>query len=128
MVKDETSMKDEDLKAPVAMKVRALEDIARFVASAAGMGQPIYLLSFPLGEKQVHGLLAVYHDYYDYYGVPLFYYHLSEKTVEGKYLLVKTEETRETVSIGDGVKPGWIAVPIIHLEKVPPFLEELKTT
>lgn len=123
MVKSEPEIKDE-FKPPIPMKVRAIEDIARFVASAAGMGQPIYLLSFPLGGKQIYGLLAVYHDYYDYYGVPLFYYHSSEKTLEGKYLLVKTEETRETVSIGDGVKPGWIAVPIIHLEKAPPFLEE----
>ncbi len=124
MVKAETNMKEEEFKAPIMMKVKAIEDIARFVASAAGMGQPIYLLSFPLGEKQVYGLLAVYHDYYDYYGVPLFYYHISEKTLGGKYLLVKTEETKETVSVGDGVRPGWIAVPIIHLEKVPPFLEE----
>jgi hypothetical protein len=126
MVKEETSTKEDDFKAPILMKVRALEDIARFVASAAAMGQPIYLLSFPLGEKQVFGLLAVYHDYYDYYGVPLFYYHVNETKIEGKYLLIKTEETRETVSVGDGVKPGWIAVPIIHLEKQPPFLDELK--
>ncbi len=120
-------MKEEEFKAPIMMKVRAMEDIARFVASAAGMGQPIYLLSFPSEEKQIYGLLAVYHDYYDYYGVPLFYYHTNEKNLEGKYLLVKTEETRETVSIGDGVKPGWIAVPIIHLEKIPPFLKDLPT-
>ena len=124
MPKSDASMKHEEFKAPIMMKVKAIEDIARFVASAAGMGQPIYLLSFPLGEKQVYGLLAVYHDYYDYYGVPLFYYHMSEKTLGGKYLLMKTEETKETVSLGDGVKPGWIAVPIISLEKVPPFLEE----
>ncbi len=126
MVQDEKSMKEDEFKAPILMKVKALEDIARFVASAAAMGQPIYLLSFPLGEKQVFGLLAVYHDYYDYYGVPLFYYHVNEKMIEGKYLLLKTEETRETVTVGDGVKPGWVAVPIIHLEKHPPFLEELK--
>ncbi len=118
-------MKDEELKAPITLRVKAIEDIARFVASAAAMGQPIYLLSFPLGEKQVYGLLAVYHDYYDYYGVPLFYHYTSEKNLEGKYLLVKTEETRELVSVGDGVKPGWIAVPIIHLEKAPPFLKDI---
>src|SRR5712692_4863315 len=99
MVKSETRMKEEELKAPIMMKVKAIEDIARFVGSAAGMGQPIYLLSFPLGEKQVYGLLAVYHDYYDYYGVPLFYYHTSEKTLGGKYLLIKTEETKETVNV-----------------------------
>src|SRR5712692_10557143 len=99
MVHDEKSMKEDELKAPILMKVKALEDIARFVASAAAMGQPIYLLSFPLGEKQVFGLLAVYHDYYDYYGVPLFYYHTSEKTLGGKYLLIKTEETKETVNV-----------------------------
>lgn len=118
-------MKEDDFKPPIMMRVKSIEDIARFVASAAAMGQPIYLLSFPVGEKQIYGLLAVYHDYFDYYGVPLFYYHTSEKILAGKYLLVKTEETRELVSVGDGVKPGWIAVPIIHLEKVPPFLEEL---
>lgn len=126
VVRAESGMKEEEFKAPIMMKVKAIEDIARFVASAAAMGQPIYLLSFPHGQKQIYGLLAVYHDYYDYYGVPLFYYHTSDKVLEGKYLLVKTEETRETVSVGDGVKPGWIAVPIIHLDTVPPFLEELQ--
>ncbi len=122
----DSEMKDEELKAPITLRVKAVEDIARFVASAAGMGQPIYLLSFPHDGKQIYGLLAVYHDYYDYYGVPLFYYYPSEKHLEGKYLLVKTEETRELFAVGDGIKPGWIAVPIIHLDKTPPFLKDLK--
>ncbi|MCS7374660.1 MAG: cren protein [archaeon GB-1845-036] len=115
--------KDPELPSPVAIKVNDLEDLARFVASIAGLGQPTYILHFMLKGKHVVGLMAIYRDYYKYYGIPVFYYFESEKPIEGNYFLVKAEENREHVVISKGTRPGWIAIPIIRLKEKPIFLK-----
>ena len=119
-------MSEKDLREPVVLKVKDIEDLARFVASVAASGQPIYVLRFPHSGKHIYGMLAVYHDYYDFYGMPLFYYYESDREIAGKYLVVKSEDAKESVSFSDGIKPGWIGVPVIALESAPPFLRRLK--
>lgn len=108
---------------PISLRVNSIEDLARFVASIAALGQPIYVLHFNADGKNVLGIIAVYRDYYKFYGMPIFYYYVSDKEVSGKYFLVKAEETGEQVIISEGVKPGWIAIPIIRLKEKPSFIE-----
>lgn len=105
----------------VSVKVKTLNDLARFAASMSTLGQTIYVVHFEYEGKHVYGLFAVYHDYYNMYGLPIFYYYVSDEKLNGKYLLIKTEENKEYILISEGSKPGWIAVPIISLDEPPPF-------
>ncbi|MCC6013617.1 MAG: cren protein [Candidatus Verstraetearchaeota archaeon] len=110
------------MEASKKIEVEDIRDLARLVASTISMGQPIYLLHFVHNNKHYYGVLGVYNNYYDKYGLPIFYYYSSEKSLNGKYILVKMDE-KEEVIFSDGVKPGWIAVPIINLKEKPEFLE-----
>lgn len=103
------------------LRVVDMKDLARLVASTISMGQPIYLIHFIHNEKHYYGVLGVYNNYYDKYGLPLFYYYETDKPFNGKYLLVKMDEKEEIV-FSEGVKPGWIAVPIINLREKPEFI------
>lgn len=103
------------------LRVVDIKDLARLVASTISMGQPIYLLHFIHNEKHYYGVLGVYNNYYDKYGLPLFYYYESDKPFNGKYLLVKMDE-KEEIIFSEGIKPGWIAVPIINLKEKPEFI------
>lgn len=103
------------------VKVKSLSDLARFAASMSTLGQMIYIIHFEHEGKHVYGLFAVYHDYYNLYGLPIFYYYISNEKLNGRYLLIKTEESREYVLVSEGSKPGWVAIPIISLDEPPPF-------
>ncbi len=104
------------------IEVEDIKDLARLVAFTMSMGQPIYLLHFVHNNKHYYGVLGVYNNYYDKYGLPIFYYYSSEKSLDGKYVLVKMDE-KEEVIFSNGAKPGWIAIPIINLKEKPEFLE-----
>ncbi|RLF06588.1 MAG: cren protein [Thermoprotei archaeon] len=107
---------------PTALvRVKSLNDLARFAASMSTLGQSVYIIHFEHGGKHIYGLFAVYHDYYNMYGLPIFYYYVSEDKLNGKYLLIRTEENKEHLMVSDGSKPGWITIPIISLEEPPPF-------
>ncbi len=107
----------------IPIRVSSLNDLARMAASVAALGQPTYVLKYrEEGGKVVYGILAVFRDFYKYYGVPLFYYYVSDKDVDGSYLIVRTDESGERVEISKGSKPGWISIPIIQLSEKPPFI------
>lgn len=106
-----------------AMEVESLNDLARFAASMATLGQPVYVIHFKDEERHVYGVFAVYHDYYDLYGVPLFYYYSSSEELDGRYILVKAEEPREAVQVSHGTRPGWITIPIVNLKEKPAFIQ-----
>ncbi|MCQ5361947.1 MAG: cren protein [Candidatus Verstraetearchaeota archaeon] len=110
------------MEASKKLEVEDIKDLARLVASTVSMGQPIYLVHFKHNEKHYYGVLGVYNNYYDKYGLPLFYYHVTDRAYNGRYVLVKMDE-REEISFAEGVKPGWIAVPIINLKEKPEFVE-----
>ncbi len=110
------------LRPPKCIKVDGIKELVRFAASMISLGQATYIIHFEDKGKHIYGLLAVYHDYYNYYGVPLFYYCICEKPVEGCYALIKMSE-KEEFMISDGVKPGWVAAPIINLKEKPDFIE-----
>ncbi|MCS7368783.1 MAG: cren protein [archaeon GBS-70-058] len=113
----------EEIPSPIPMRVESLEDLARFMASIAGLGQPAYALQFEYNGLNYIGVIAIYRDYYKWYGVPVFYYYESKTPLHGKYLLVRSEESGELIKTSNGVQPGWIAVPIIRLKEKPSFLK-----
>jgi hypothetical protein len=110
------------MEVPHNVEVEDVKDLARLVASTVSMGQPIYIIHFEHGKKHYYGVLGVYNHYYEKQGMPLFYYHSSDQMKGEKYVLVKMDE-REEIAFADGVKPGWIAVPIINLKRKPDFVE-----
>ena len=116
-------MKVERLKGIESLKVDSLNDLARFAASMVALGQPVYVIHFQDGGKHIYGVFAVYHDYYDLYGIPLFYYYESDSELDGRYILVKAEEPKETIQISNGTRPGWLTVPIINLKEKPVFID-----
>ncbi len=111
------------IESTTLVKVKSLSDLARFAASMSTLGQMIYIIHFEHEGKHVYGLFAVYHDYYNLYGLPIFYHYISEEKLSGKYLLIRTEENREYVTVSEGSRPGWIAIPIINLDEPPPFTD-----
>ena len=110
------------MEAPQNIQVEDIKDLARLVASTVSMGQPIYVLHFQYKGKHYLGVFGAYNHYYEKQGMPLFYYYMSEQPSLGKYIMVKMDE-REEVTFSDGIKPGWIAVPIINLKGKPEFVE-----
>lgn len=115
-------MKEVGVRCTEPVEVQSLNDLARFAASMVALGQPVYVVHFKDGERHVYGVFAVYHDYYDLYGVPLFYYYSSNEELDGTYILIKAEEPKESVQVSYGTKPGWVAIPIVNLKSKPPLI------
>ncbi len=109
----------------VGVKVSSINDIARFAMSLVSLGQAPYIIRFKKEKRVVYGLLAVFRDYYKYYGLPLLYYYVVENSPEhdGKnYILIRSDEAGEKVELSEGTKPGWIAIPVLDIEVIPDFL------
>ncbi len=114
----------------VGVKVSSINDIARFAMSLVSLGQAPYIIRFRKDNKIVYGLLAVFRDYYKYYGLPLLYYHVEEHREEHDnkyYILIRSDEAGERVELSEGTRPGWVAIPILDIKVIPDFLDiELK--
>lgn len=110
-----------ELRPLYSIKVSSISDIARFAALMISLGQPAYIIHFKHEGKKIFGMLAIFHDYYTLNGVPVFYYCTSEE--EGKYIIVKVDETGETVSFSDRTRAGYISIPVIYLDKKPDFID-----
>lgn len=110
----------------IGIKVSTINDIARFAFSLASLGQSPYVLKFKKENKVIYGLLAVFRDYYKYYGLPLLYYCVmkdSDDLKDKPYILIKSDEDGEKVEFAKGTKPGWVAIPIMELKEIPKFLD-----
>ncbi len=116
----------EELRKVVAVRVSSISDIARMAASVMTLGQPMYIIRFKHKDKYIYGILAVFRDYYNYYGIPMFYYYVDEdeKYVKAKYLLLKADEAGERVEAGVGSRPGWVSIPVVELKEKPVFLPD----
>jgi len=112
---------EKEIKPVYSLRVASLADIARFAALMLSMGQPAYILHFVYNDKNYYGVLAIYHDYYNYHGIPIFYYYIGEE--KGRYLLVKVDETGEQIMFSDKTRTGWISIPIIMLYEKPSFIQ-----
>jgi len=118
--------KQEEISKVIGIRVVSIRDIARFAVSLASLGQAPYIIKFKKKNKVIYGLLAVFRDFYKFYGLPLLYYYATEEgeNEKGKYyILVKSDETGEKVEFSKGTRPGWIAVPIMELKTIPSFLD-----
>lgn len=109
----------------LALRLHSLGDLARLVGSTMSMGHPSYLVHFREGEKHVYGVFTVFRDYYRFYGIPMFYYVVSEKELPGNYLLYRSDEGGEYIEASRGIKPGYVAIPIVNLKERPRIVESL---
>jgi hypothetical protein len=107
----------------LGIKLAGIADLARLASSMVSMGGSVYVVHFAHKGKHYYGLLATYRDYYKYYGVPLLYYVEVDEPLKGKYLAIKVDESGERVEGTEGVRPGWICIPIVNLERKPGFVE-----
>ncbi len=110
-----------EIKPVYSLEASSIADIARFAAMMISLGQPAYLIRFTHEEKNYYGMFVIFHDYFNLNGVPIFYYCTNEN--EGKYILVRVDEGGETILFSDRTKAGFISIPVISLDKKPPFVE-----
>jgi len=112
---------------PVWIKIRKTEDLCRLAASIVTMGQSMYLVRIRRNNEVYIGLLAVYRDYFKYYGIPIFYYALCEgPCTEKKYVSFKIDESGEKIEFTDKAIPGTVMIPIVEFETMPSILGEWK--
>ncbi|NPA97083.1 MAG: cren protein [Crenarchaeota archaeon] len=117
--------KPPNLAPVVAIKLSSVKDLVRMASSVAMTMQSTYIIRFRRNGRTVLGFLAVFRDYYNYYGVPMFYYAFDDDGAfsEASYVLVKLDERGERIEPSASSKPGYVTIPIINIEKLPPFLE-----
>ncbi len=120
--------KEPNLAPVVAVKLSSVKDLIRMASSVAMTMQSTYIIRFKRGGRTVLGFLAVFRDYYNYYGVPMFYYAFDEdgSFSDANYVLVKLDERGERIEPSPTSKPGYVTIPIINIEKLPPFLESVE--
>ncbi|RLG77036.1 MAG: cren protein [Thermoprotei archaeon] len=112
-------------RSTVAIKLASIRDLIRIASTAAASMQPTYILRYRDREgKTVIGFLAVFRDYYNLYGLPLFYYVIDHdnELKDANYVLVRLDESGEKIEPSKTTKPGYIAVPIVDVDKAPEFL------
>ena len=117
-----------ELAPVVPIKLASIRDLVRMASSAAMSMQPTYIIRFrSRSGKTVLGFLAVFRDYYNYYGIPMFYYAYDEcgEFEDASYVLVKLDESGERIEPSKSSRPGYVTIPIINIEKLPPFLANL---
>jgi len=117
--------KKEVFRSTVAIKLASIRDLVRIASTAAASMQPTYILRYKDKEgKTVIGFLAVFRDYYNLYGLPLFYYVIDHdnELKDANYVLVRLDESGEKIEPSKTTKPGYIAVPIVNVDKAPEFL------
>ncbi|MEZ0345090.1 MAG: cren protein [Infirmifilum sp.] len=120
-------MSDTQIDAIIPVKLTSLNDIARLASSTSALGHVTYILHFARGGKHYYGILVVFRDYYKFYGLPMFYYIVSDKELPGNYILFKAEETGEIVEVAKGTKPGFITLPIVNIEPDSQLLRKIIT-
>ncbi len=107
----------------VCVKLESLADLARLASSMVTMTSSVYIVHFAHGGKHYYGVFATFRDFYKYYGVPIFYFVEQDEPLKGKYLAVKVDETGERVEVLNGVRTGWICLPIVSLVSKPAIIE-----
>ncbi len=113
-----------ELRRVIKLRVKSLNDLARMAASVVALGQPTYIIKYRNSGRVVYGLLAIFRDYFNLYGLPLLYYYTDDegRYPEGNYILIKGDEGGERVEISKSMKAGYISIPIVELVEVPEFL------
>ncbi len=107
----------------ISIKLRSLNDLARFASAMATLGHGTYIIHFEKNGKHFYGMYAVFRDYYKYYGLPLFYYIELKEALDGRYLIVHTDERGENIEVSRGTRPGRVSIPIIDLKVAPDIVD-----
>lgn len=112
----------------VKIRVKDFADLVRLAASGIMMGQPTYILRLISGDNVcIYGIMAVFKDFYKYYGIPLIYYWSDEGCripTDRNYAVMRSDEVGEHIELSKGFKAGVINVPIINVQEIPSFIWE----
>ena len=109
----------------VAVRVKSVSDIVKLAAIGAARMTVLPVYRYAGGGRTVYFLQTVFKDYYRLYGLPVIYYYVERgESRKGRYILVKVDEEGEKIEFSNGSRPGWIPIPIVDLEELPPFLPE----
>ncbi len=117
----------EEIRPALTVKVSSLSDLVRLAATLASrmIVMPIYRKM--TNDGAIYFLQMMYKDYYKFYGVPVIYYYKwagdKRPPEKSKYILAKSDEGGEKIEISDRTRTGWLVVPIINVEELPPFIE-----
>ncbi len=117
-------IEDLQYKKTIPIRLSSIRDLVR-MASSVAMMQPTYIIRYKNRDgKTILGFLAVFRDYYNYYGLPMFYYVIDENDTlkDASYVLVKLDDAGERIEPSKTTRPGYVAVPIINVDKAPEFL------
>jgi len=110
----------------VKVRVKSINDLVRMAASSIAMGQPTYILRYERDGETLYGIMAVFRDFYKYYGVPLFYYVVDNSgsvPKDANYALLRSSDSEERIEFSKAAKTGYVIVPIINVTEMPNFLE-----
>ncbi len=109
----------------IRVRVKSINDLVRMAASSIAMGQPTYILRCEREGKTIYGIMAVFRDFYKYYGIPLFYYVIDDSNAvpkEANYALLRSSDSEEKIEFSKAAKTGYVVVPIINVADMPDFL------
>ncbi|MCC6005506.1 MAG: cren protein [Thermofilum sp.] len=106
----------------LAVKVESLNDLARLASSATTLGHMTYIVHFEEDSKHYYGIFIVFRDYYRLYGLPMFYYYVTEKPLSGNYILFRMDDSGEELKVSKGTKPGYIVIPVVNVSEKPAVL------
>ncbi len=109
----------------IRVRVKSINDLVRMAASSIAMGQPTYILRCEREGKTIYGIMAVFRDFYKYYGIPLFYYVIDSNNAvpkEANYALLHSSDSEEKIEFSKAAKTGYVVVPIINVADMPDFL------
>ncbi|MGY5854657.1 MAG: hypothetical protein RTU92_13895 [Candidatus Thorarchaeota archaeon] len=109
-------MSKADIRPPVNMKLASMEDLARMLVSWSQRDRPASMMYFEDNGKHIFGTLISNHGYYEYQGVPLWIYTVSDDPPTGNYLLYKArpKESLEFVETAEA-EAMTVSLPIIRL-------------
>ena len=110
----------------IPVRVKSIKDIARMAASIIALGQMAYIVRASIGGKRILGIIAVFRDYYDLYGLPILYYYVDDKGEysDNSYILVRVDESGEHIEASKSAKRGWIPIPVVDVAEWPKFFPE----
>ncbi len=118
-----------ELEKVLPVKINSLKDLIRLAATISTPPQSMmYVLKFREKDgRVVLGVLGVFRDYYKFYGIPMFYYYISEgeeaeRIWESNYIIISTSD--ENITFSKTPKPG-LSLPMIALAEKPSIIPDL---
>lgn len=119
-------MNDLKLKKAIFIRLETPEDLARLAATSVPMGQTAHILRYKIdNSRYALGVIGIMRDYYEYRGIPAFYYVICEEKdacSKAKYISFRITEEGEQVLFVNRNIPGSSLIPIMNLKKPPELI------